>query len=389
MIKEAYPEHGSKRMIANMKAHRQPVTAATLALLVGFALGLINLGAGERVIFSNSNSKISVPKEGLKNTSINPTAQGFKKEHSSVDAVFAPWQNPMNSASSLKRRQQLLKALDRQKNWMLQDPEELLESTDLSAEADLDEFDAPSWRGRYQRSGRSTFERYYTKREEVTRVGRDRYDRTGSGFSDGEREPGDGFEETEDEDRQDDPFAKPKDFETQFESIFDQQPEFETATSVSSESIQEQVDFSRVEGQVDGVPSTFGDASPFPVASQGQATPQVRAEFESLLNTAFSTTQTETAPGGVSNFAASSPGVEFGFNAAGATGVNAGGLQSPVLNSFRSTLSEGLGTGSVLGEVSGAAGAAGGGGSALFNANPVTQSTMNRPAIFELPKRSF
>ena len=376
-------------MIANMKSHRPPVSAATLALFVGFVLGGINLGAGERVIFSNSNSKISVPKEELKNTPINPTAQGFKKEHSSVDAVFAPWQNPMNSASGLKRKQQLLKALDRQKNWMLQDPEELLESTDLSAEADLDELENPSWRGRHQSSGRSTFERYYTKREDVKRLGRDQYDRTDSRFSDGDGELGDGTAETEDEDRQDDPFAKPKDFETQFESIFDQQPEFETVPSVSAESMQERVGFSQVEGQVDGVPSTFGAAGSSPVSSQGQATPQVRAEFESLLNTAFSTTQAETAPGGLSDLAASSPGVGFDFNAAGATGVNAGGLQSPVLNNFRSTLSEGLGTRSVMGEVSGGTGAARGGGAGLFNANPVTQSIMNRPAIFELPKRSF
>ncbi|MDA7511510.1 hypothetical protein N8612_07545 [Verrucomicrobia bacterium] len=154
-----------------MKYYRPLVVLVTLIGFLSCALGEIRIHAGESVIFRNSNSKIRIPTEKIQNETITPNSEGFDKGHSSVEGVMAPWQNPMKSRSSLGQKERLLKALDRQKNWMMQDPEELLSSKELSSEADLDDLEFSRTRSRGRFGGRTAFERYYTKRETTNRFG--------------------------------------------------------------------------------------------------------------------------------------------------------------------------------------------------------------------------
>ena len=51
-------------------------------------------------IMTEKEIHVRIPKEELKNNTITPNSEGFNRDHSSVEGVFAPWQNPMNSRSS-------------------------------------------------------------------------------------------------------------------------------------------------------------------------------------------------------------------------------------------------------------------------------------------------
>ena len=193
----------------------------TAVLGISFLSSLVAGVAGERVLFSNSNSKIRLPKEELKNVPVNPDASVFDKSHSSVDGVMATWQNPMNSQSRLNSKRRLLKALDKQKNWMLQDPEDLLSSGDLSSDIDLNEFEFSSNRSRgFQSTEKTAFASYYDKRERRSRTGSQRNRKSDTNYSDGKNL--DGEMEDDQEKRPQDSFATPKYYQGRLTNIFDE-----------------------------------------------------------------------------------------------------------------------------------------------------------------------
>lgn len=355
--------------------------------LFASTLGSSILQAGEPVIFRNSNSKIRIPVEELRNETITPNSEGFDKKHSSVEGVMAPWQNPMNSRSSLQQKRRLLKALDQQKNWMLQDPDELLNSKQLSSEADLDdlEYSGTKSRGRWG-GGKSAFERYYTKRETTNRFGSRRNSSRNSKYSDSS-DRGNDREDKEDE-RPKDSFATPEYFEARFDSVFDD-PKKSAGTKSENQNPGENEAENAAEAQrIEVFTSSFPNLGVS--AQQQQPTGQ---GFEGLLNTTSMNMGTASQLSFSSELEQGSVARTINFGSAAAIGnVEVPGAQSPIMDSFRPTISEGLGAQSALGDTfSGSSFNSGGGASTLglFDSNPAAQSIRNRPAVFELPKRSF
>ena len=338
--------------------------------------------AGERAIFSNSSSspsKINVPREEFRPENINPNAEGFDKEKSSVEGVMAPWQNPMNSRSSLKQRKMLLRALDRQKNWALQDPNEILESTDLTSEANLDDVELSDSSGFATRE-LSSFERYYARRET-----RQQYD-----FGDGSYDGSDDDLSTEQTDQFSDLKKDgPKDtfdtkdyYSSKFSSVFDQPNLTGAASRTNPDSTSDFVTGEQLTGNIEGFTDAFTDLG---IQASTPSLEQTRSqEFDQILNTSIADLMAN--PAGNAGSGATGTGI------AGMTSFGAGN-RSPVADGFRQTMSEGLNQSSVLDSFStpamgGSQSTATSGG--FFNdRRAATESIQNRPAVFQLPKRSF
>ncbi|MDC0268059.1 hypothetical protein OAK97_02000 [bacterium] len=114
----------------------------TLTILTCLAsTSLHNARAGERVIFEQE-SKSSLPTIDLDATKLENLGRFGNKKSSSVDAVIAPWQNPLNGAQmSAKQRRALLEALDKKNNWAFQSSEDRAGSSDLDGlEVESDSF---------------------------------------------------------------------------------------------------------------------------------------------------------------------------------------------------------------------------------------------------------
>ena len=360
--------------------------AAALALVGGLHVASQSLSAGERVIFSNSNSKINVPREALSNTTTTPNSEGFDRGHSSVEGVMAPWQNPMNSSSNVRQRQRILKALDKQKNWMLQDPDELLDSTKLSTDVDLDDIEFRDSNSRYRVGERSAFERYYGKREVKSRFASNRSFRQNSRFrGQNSRFAGNenDFDETEmGDDKEDvkDTFATPKHFESRFDSVFVESTEASEQRVTGTQSITHRGSLPGNQAQLVG----FTD----PLVDLGIRAPQTSApqsDFETLLNT----TVMDMTSGGL---AGKSTGLDAGAGALGGFGAGNQAVRSAMMESFQpglgSSISETAGfgngfSGSALGGSQSSA------GSGLFDNVRPTSAIQSRPAIFDVPERSF
>lgn len=368
-----------------MKFYRPLIELVTLIGFLACSLGEIKLHAGESVIFRNSNSKIRIPTENLRNETITPNSEGFDKKHSSVDGVMAPWQNPMNSRSGLSQKARLLKALDRQRNWMLQDPEELLSSSELSSEADLDDLEFSGTRSRGRFGGKTAFERYYTKRESTNRFGSRGNSRRNSNYSGASEGENDG--DNTDDERPQDSFASPKNFEARFDSMFDDPNKAAGINGTVANSAGNQAGNSAEEKPIEVFKSAFPDLGVR--TRQQQATGQ---DFEGLLSTTSMDMTPASQMGFSTGFEQASVAASINFGEPSVANIGNPGAASPVMDGFRSTISESLGAPAGLSEAfSGSAFDSSGGASplGLFESNPAAQSIRNRPAVFELPKRSF
>ncbi len=347
----------------------------TAVLGISFLWSLVAGVAGERVLFSNSNSKIRLPKEELKNVPVNPDASVFDKSHSSVDGVMATWQNPMNSQSRLNSKRRLLKALDKQKNWMLQDPEDLLSSGDLSSDIDLNEFEFSSNRSRgFQSTEKTAFASYYDKRERRSRTGSQRNRKSDTNYSDGKNL--DGEMEDDQEKRAQDSFATPKYYQGRLTNIFDE-PAKVTGNQNVSTTTENLVNAQMASSQLEGLSDPFVELG---IRAQAQQAPST--DFEKLLNT----TVMDMTSAGQSATALS------GFDSAATTGFGASRIQSSISDGFGQSIGSSIASPSALGDAfSGSAfeSATSSRSSGLFNNSTVRQSIKNRPAVFELPTRSF
>lgn len=368
----------------------QPSSRALKGLLILFALIVgvqFAAQAGERVIFSNSNSKIRIPKEELQNNTVTPNSEGFNRDHSSVEGVFAPWQNPMNSRSSLKQKQKLLKALDRQKNWMLQDPEDLMGSNDLSSsEVDFEDSELSSRGNRYGTGSKNSFSRYYDRRGDENRNGKRNNQRRRDFMNRTERG---GEVEDEEDERPRDSFVTAKYFSAKVNNIFDapEQPG-ESTKAQTQAATGDLVELPRAEASLSGIVDPFTELGIR--SQQGQTQNQTQtSEFEKLLNTTVMDLTTGTQTGAAAGVETAGITGRMDFSTAGQANP---AMQPAILDGFRQTISGGLGTPSALeGAFTGSAfdSAAGGVRSSVFDNSSSRPSVTDRPAIFDLPTRSF
>ena len=118
--------------------------------------------AGERIIIKEEGNSLSLPSANPNSSDLGNALAPGKRKSSSVDAVVAPWQNPLNGDT--KRRKALLEALDKKNNWAFQSEEDLLGLSNLNGE-DLDPEELLS-SDLDNSSSRSLAERvYYGKRQ--------------------------------------------------------------------------------------------------------------------------------------------------------------------------------------------------------------------------------
>ena len=147
-----------------------PALGCRLALIlcVGVSFGLV---AGEKVIFEDEVGEIELPSAILKRERLNNTIQyPDPKKKSSVDGVLGVYIfNTPNASPKAKRN--LLEALEKQKNWMLQTPDEFLESADLAKtiELDVDNLDSESLDlDKRSKRTKSSAERFFLRNEGKT-----------------------------------------------------------------------------------------------------------------------------------------------------------------------------------------------------------------------------
>jgi hypothetical protein len=88
--------------------------------------------AGEPLILEG-NTSLNLPKNKLNPDTLGNALAPGKRKNSSVDAVVAPWQNPLSGDA--KRRKAMLEALDKKNNWAFQSEEELLGLSALNGES--------------------------------------------------------------------------------------------------------------------------------------------------------------------------------------------------------------------------------------------------------------
>jgi hypothetical protein len=268
---------------------------------------------------------------------------------------------------------------------MMQDPEELLSSKELSSEADLDDLEFSGTRSRGRLGGRTAFERYYTKRESTNRFGSRGNSNRNSRYSDAS--DGENDVDNMDDERPKDSFATPKYFEARFESVFDQPNRAAGIKGTGANSGGNETGNPAQEKPIDVFKSAFPDLGVRP--RQQQATSQ---DFEGLLGATAMDMTPASQMGFSSGFEQASVAASINFGGTTAASIGNSGASSPVLDGFRSTISDSLGAQSGLSDAfSGSAFGSSGGASTLglFDSNPAAQSIRNRPAVFELPKRSF
>ena len=188
------------------------ILAATLLL----ACATEQTHPGEPLIFRDSNDKNSAPKEKFDLNAIRPNSPSFdKKSGSVVEGVIAPWQHPTSKPSQQKltpqQRKRLLTALDRKKNWGLQD------SDSPSANDNQNKLDANQTQRNYNRAEESSFEKYLANQNSKKQP-----DWKNSPFNDTDADPDNQSANEEEQLTLIDSFATPKDFEMRLDSIFDQ-----------------------------------------------------------------------------------------------------------------------------------------------------------------------
>ncbi len=194
---------------------------ALMALL--FAAASERVPAGEPVIFRDANSKSRIPREKLDLNVLRPHTPGFNKGSSSVEGVLAPWEGPIQPKHrfSPQQRRRLLDALDRKKNWGMQD---LDAPADLNAspfDIELEKIENGGELRRFGHPQDTIFEQYYAEHNSAER--RDskdlRFRRDYSSIQDALTD-----EESAGEKEENffGALATAKDFEMQIDSIFNQ-----------------------------------------------------------------------------------------------------------------------------------------------------------------------
>lgn len=201
MNKLTFPENNGFRILA-----------ATLLL----ACAAEQTHPGEPLIFRDSGDKNSAPKEKFDLNAIRPNSPGFDKKSSSVvEGVIAPWQHPGAKPSQQKltpqQRKRLLNALDRKKNWGLQD------SDSSDANDNQNKLDADQTQRDYNRPEESSLEKYFANQNSKKQP-----DWKNTPFNNAGDTPDNQSANEKEQLTLIDSFATAEDFEVRIDSIFDQ-----------------------------------------------------------------------------------------------------------------------------------------------------------------------
>ncbi len=188
------------------------ILAATLLL----ASAAEQTHPGEPLIFRDSNDKNSDPKEKFDLNAIRPNSPNFDKKSSSVvEGVIAPWQHPTAKPSQQKltpqQRKRILNALNRKKNWGLQD------SDSTSANDNQNKLDDNQTQRNYNRTEESSLEKYFANQNSKKQP-----NWKNSPFNDVDANPDNQSANDEEQLTLIDSFAAAEDFEMRLDSIFDQ-----------------------------------------------------------------------------------------------------------------------------------------------------------------------
>ena len=190
-----------------------------LSAILLFAAAAERTHPGEPLIFRDSNDGDSAPKEKFDLNAIRPNSPSFDKKSSSVvEGVMAPWRHPTAKSGqklTSQQRKRLLNALDRKKNWGLQDSDKLPDSESLSANEG--KLDAGQTRRNYNRAEESSLEKYSANRNAKKQP----EDWKNSPFNNSADDPANQTD-SEEELSLIDSFATAEDFEMRLDSIFDQ-----------------------------------------------------------------------------------------------------------------------------------------------------------------------
>ena len=224
--------------LAFSKKNRFGILAATLLL----AVATEQTHPGEPLIFRDSNDKNSAPKEKFDLNAIRPHSPSFDKKSSSVvEGVIAPWQHPSAKPSQQKltpqQRKRLLNALDRKKNWGMQDSAEMRNSDSPAANDDQNKLDANQTQRNYNRTEESSLEKYSANRNSKKQPAWK--NSPFNNFNNADANPDNQTANEKEQLTFIDSFATVEDFEMRLDSIFDQ--------SSPNEGIQNEISFNSVD----------------------------------------------------------------------------------------------------------------------------------------------
>jgi hypothetical protein len=368
---------------------------ASLGLLGAVAFSVT---AGEPIIFDHS-ARTQTPKfEFGAEKKLDDRTQFPDRKGSSVEAVVAPWQNPMNSGKlDAKQRKALMEALDKKQNWAFQSGEDYLGTADLDGvDTDEDSFlssDLESKSASLKLAervfyGNKNKKESLNKRERTKRKNRFKDDKDNLSTDNKKNMTGEELL------AQSGGVATPSFYQQQFDSLFQSGQGLNNNTSKDSLGTmsQREVTAASMLGMGNLVPEQYKQGNPSSGRSQS---------FQNLMDSNFTGISTKTSQktlgnlsqngwggsetsGLLGNLSGVSSNIVPGRELSG--GLSSGSLNSS-LNSFNSSRALG-GTPLDLGNSGFAPSGLGGGGFSPL-ASPSAAPSVQRPIFFEIPRRAF
>ena len=349
--------------------------------------------SGEPLIFRDSNDKNSAPKGKFDLNAIRPNSPSFDKKSSAVvEGVMAPWQHPTAKPRrklTPQQRKRLLNALERKKNWGLQDSADLLDSGSPSANNDSDKLDTGQTQRNYNRAEESSLEKYSANQNSKKQP--DWKNSPFNKLNNSGDNPDGQLANEEEQFTFIDSFATAEDFEMRLNSIFDQ-PQL-------NESVQSEILFNAAEG--------FLEFNEFPTSTETSEinslfSPQLEPDGQAGFSQSFSSSnpllsQPSALENGIAgrqlihrnglNLQNSSIAAPSAANLSNNSGIFSNPTAELPAGDYNSALPSSSAVespGSLLGNSSLSQPS----GLELLN-QPAAPNILKQPAIFQLPKRSF
>lgn len=359
---------------------------------------VLSVSAGEPIIFDQS-ARSKAPKfEFGPEKKLDDGTQFPDRKGSSVEAVVAPWQNPMNSGKlDAKQRKALMEALDKKQNWAFQSGEEYLGTADLdNLDTDEDSFlssDNESKSASLKLAER-VFYRDKNKKESLKR--RERTQRENRFKDDDDNLSTDNKKNMTGEEllAQSGGVATPSFYQQQFDSLFQSGQEFNKDSSKKSFGAMSQRDVTAASmlGMGNLVPDQYKQSNPSTGRSQS---------FQNLMDSSFTGLNSQSSESTLGSFSQNGlGGMQTGGTLGNLTGASGniipgreltGGFSSGSLNSSLNSLNSSRtlgGTSLDLGNSGFAPSGLGGAGYSPIS-RPSAAPSVQRPIFFEIPRRSF
>lgn len=371
---------------------------ASLGLLSAVVL---SVSAGEPIIFDHS-AKSTTPKfEFEPQKKLEDSTQLPDRKGSSVEAVVAPWQNPMNSGKlDAKQRKALMDALDKKQNWAFQSGEEYLGTDDLnnidSLEAEEEAFltsgnDSKSSSLKLAERvfyGDKNKKESLNKRERTKQEKRFKDDKENLATDNKKNMTGEEWL------AQSGGVATPSFYQQQFDSLFQSGQGMKKDSSKESLGTMSQRDVTAASmlGMGNLVPDQYKQNNPSAGRSQS---------FQNLMNSNFTGLSTKSSENTLGSFSQNglggmeTSGLLGNFSAAGGnlapTRELSGGLSPGAMSSGLNSLSSSRSLGSTPLDLGNSGFAPSGLGGAGFSpiTRPSAAPSVQRPIFFEIPRRAF